>query len=155
MMAMGGNMVNTGEYIIIAGLFIQLTFFGCFVVVTGLFHRRMTLRPTPESLDPKVRWTRYLTALYVTSGLILTRSLFRVIEYIMGNDGAIMRKEVYMFIFDSVLMLIALVWLNWYHPSEIGLLLRGEKSVEHGLQLILPHRSRSGTFSTNSSDSEM
>ncbi|KAK7699468.1 hypothetical protein SLS64_011606 [Diaporthe eres] len=79
LMAAGESLLKTGENIIIAGLFVQLAFFGFFVVAAGVFHRRMSLVPTAKASDPAVRWQKYLMTLYVTSALILVRSIFRVI----------------------------------------------------------------------------
>lgn len=62
--------------------------------------------------------------------------MFRVIEFIEGNDGHLMRSEVWVFVFDGMLMLLVLVWMNWFHPGEIGLLIRGEESITNGLELM-------------------
>ncbi|KAF7549474.1 hypothetical protein G7Z17_g6359 [Cylindrodendrum hubeiense] len=138
----GGGMMaisslsKLGEKVIVGGLFVQLIFFGCFIAVAAVFHRRMAAAPTPRASDPQVRWTQYLTTLYVTGILILIRSVFRVIEFIQGNHGALMRSEVYVFVFDGLLMLVALAWMNWFHPGEIGLLLRGDEPIKNGLELV-------------------
>jgi hypothetical protein len=58
-------------------------------------------------------------ALYGASMLILIRSVFRVIEYSMGNNGFLLKREVFLYIFDSVLMLATMVVLNAIHPGEI------------------------------------
>ncbi|KAL1631052.1 hypothetical protein SLS56_004575 [Neofusicoccum ribis] len=124
----GGNstMVNAGNNLIIAGLVIQVLFFSLFIVTASLFHRRMAQFPTTKSLQPEIRWRQYLFTLYLVSVLILIRSLFRVVEYCQGTDGYLLSKEVFMYLFDSLLMLAVMVYMNWKHPSEIGLLLRGE-----------------------------
>ncbi|KAH7213124.1 RTA1 like protein-domain-containing protein [Fusarium oxysporum] len=137
----GNNLMKIGEYIIIGGLFFQLAIFGIFIVVVSVFHRRMNRSPTSKSLEPSIRWRHYLTTLYITSGFIWVRSLFRVIEYLDGNDGYLMRTEAFMFVFDATLIWIVMVWMNWYHPSEIGLLLRNELPVTTGFEL-LPFRQR-------------
>lgn len=46
-----------------------------------------------------------MSLLYVASGLIFVRSLFRLIEYIEGNGGVLLSSEVYLYIFDALLML--------------------------------------------------
>ncbi|SCV58343.1 related to RTM1 protein [Fusarium fujikuroi] len=135
------NLMKIGEYVIIGGLFFQLIIFGIFIVVVSVFHRRMNRSPTNKSLEPSIRWRHYLTTLYVTSGFIWVRSLFRVIEYLDGNDGYLMRTEAFLFVFDATLIWIVTVWMNWYHPSEIGLLLRNESPVTNGFEL-LPFRPR-------------
>ncbi|WKT40374.1 RTA-like protein [Fusarium oxysporum f. sp. vasinfectum] len=94
-----------------------------------------------QSAEPSIRWRHYLTTLYITSGFIWVRSLFRVIEYLDGNDGYLMRTEAFMFVFDATLIWIVMVWMNWYYPSEIGLLLRNEIPVANGFEL-LPFRQR-------------
>jgi hypothetical protein len=33
-------------------------------------------------------------------------------------------------------MFIVLAWMNWFHPSEVGLLLRGNQPITNGLQLL-------------------
>jgi hypothetical protein len=137
----GNNLMKIGEYVIIGGLFFQLAIFGIFIVVVSVFHRRMKRSPTNKSLEPSIRWRHYLTTLYITGGFIWVRSLFRVIEYLDGNDGYLMRTEAFMFVFDATLIWIVMVWVNWYHPSEIGLLLRNELPVTNGFEL-LPFRQR-------------
>ncbi|CAM1505775.1 Fc.00g114120.m01.CDS01 [Cosmosporella sp. VM-42] len=158
LMASSDSLVTVGENVIIGGLFVQLAFFCCFVVVTALFHRRMLLAPTEKSQEPQIRWKTYLITLYVTSLLILIRSVFRVVEYIEGNDGPLMKSEVYVFVFDGALMLGALAWMNWFHPSEIGLLLRGDQPIKNGLELVKVGRGhsriRSGTSESLSSQRE-
>ncbi|KAH6989122.1 RTA1 like protein-domain-containing protein [Ilyonectria sp. MPI-CAGE-AT-0026] len=125
-----------GEKIVVAGLFVQLAFFGFFIVVAYIFHRRMRAAPTQKARNPDIKWQLYLLTLYVTSFLILVRSVFRVIEYIQGSDGALLSNEIYIYIFDALLMWIVVVWMNYFHPSEIGLLLRGEKTYKNGFELL-------------------
>ncbi|KAM5347655.1 hypothetical protein ACJ41O_007479 [Fusarium nematophilum] len=127
---------DLGENITVVGLFVQLAFFGLFITVAALYHRRLLRAPTARASDPKVRWQAYLITLYVTGALIWVRSLFRAIEFIQGNNGSLMRSEAYVFIFDGLLMLIVLAWMNWFHPSEIGLLLRGNQPITNGFQLL-------------------
>jgi hypothetical protein len=149
--------MHTGENLIIVGLFLQLAFFGFFVVVAGIFHWRLVKanppnsRPTHASgsletsaslrgLTSKTEassepaqvsysqqglnindlpWKRHLYALYSSSALILVRSLFRVIEYLQGNGGYLLRHEVFLYVFDATLMLGVMVLFNWIHPSEV------------------------------------
>lgn len=132
----GNNFMEIGEKTIIVGLFVQLFVFGFFIVTAALFHRRMALVPTAKAHQPEIRWKYYLLTLYVTSVLIWVRSVFRVIEYLQGNKGELMTTEVYIYIFDATLMFLVMVWMNWFHPSEIGLLLRGEPPIKNGLELM-------------------
>lgn len=139
----GGSLssLHTGETLIIAGLFAQLAFFSLFVIVAGIFHYRLlndkpvrrqlslqfwkrspvsTARASRDNINiTGLPWKRHIYILYTTSILILVRSIFRIIEYIQGNDGYLLSKEVYLYVFDAVLMLAVMVLFNWVHPSQI------------------------------------
>uniref|UniRef100_A0A8H7KDB7 RTA1 domain protein n=1 Tax=Bionectria ochroleuca TaxID=29856 RepID=A0A8H7KDB7_BIOOC len=157
LMAINADLMKIGEKVIIGGLFVQLAFFGFFIIVAALFHYRMRQNPTSQASQPRIRWQIYLMTLYVTGTLIWIRSLFRAIEFIEGNMGPLMRQEVYVFVFDGMLMFIVLLWMNWFHPSEIGLLLRGDEPIRNGLELVMMRpigSSRSKTMESLSSSSE-
>ena len=132
-------LLHTGEKIIIVGLFLQLLFFGLFIFVAVIFHRRLSkttkskssrsfgsrnsqssharLASTSDSQD--LPWKRHMYALYVASALIMIRSVFRVIEYLQGNNGYLLRREAFLYIFDALLMLIVMVLFNWIHPAQV------------------------------------
>ena len=116
--------IHAGEKIIIGGLVVQLLFFGCFIVTSAIFHVRMRRCPTARVLERPTRWETHLNVLYGASSLILLRSLFRLIEYAQGNDGYLISHEVFLYVFDSTLMLITMTLLAWIHPSEITALLK-------------------------------
>ncbi|KAI4671000.1 uncharacterized protein J4E88_009395 [Alternaria novae-zelandiae] len=137
--------LHTGEKIIIGGLFVQLLFFGFFIVVSAVFHYRVSRdlplkrRYSPfscfksrqsheivqtwttvsrASLD-ELPWKRHLFNLYFASALIMVRSIFRVVEYLGGNAGYLLSHEVYLYIFDALLMFFVMVAFNWTHPSQV------------------------------------
>lgn len=119
----GNNSYKTGESIIVAGLFLQLLFFGLFIVVAVVFHIRIRKAQRSSHLLPRATqedWEKYLYALYAGSGLIVIRSVFRVIEYLMGNDGYLLRHEVFLYIFDAVPMLFVMVLFNVVHPGFLA-----------------------------------
>lgn len=148
-------LLHAGEKIIVVGLFLQLTFFGFFIVVAGLFHHRFSKAvdrlatrsvhvPTttqsskrhmrrqssrasacyattqnPSINTQKLPWRRHMYVLYIASGLIMVRSVFRVVEYLQGNNGYLLRHEVYLYIFDALFMLVVMCLFNWVHPAQI------------------------------------
>ncbi|KKZ63099.1 hypothetical protein EMCG_00309 [[Emmonsia] crescens] len=122
--------LSLGQKIIIVGLCIQLIFFGLFIIVSVIFHRRMAASPTTASLSIRVSWRKYLYSLYAVSVLIMIRSIFRVAEYVQGADGTLLRNEAYLYIFDAALMWILMVLLNVVHPGVISELLRGDAMLK-------------------------
>lgn len=110
---------DKGETIVIVGLAVQILFFGLFMVSTLVFHRRINRDPTQRSMVMNVPWRRLLVVLYATSLLILVRSVFRVIEYIMGHDGVLQSKEVFIYVFDILLLAGVAVIFNVFHPSQV------------------------------------
>jgi hypothetical protein len=115
----GNGNVNLGQDIITAGLGIQVLFFGFFIIVGGMFHYRLKRSPTTRSQSPDIPWKRYMWALYIASICILIRSVFRVVEYVMGQSGYLLSHEIFLYIFDATLMLLAMAIYNLLHPSKI------------------------------------
>jgi hypothetical protein len=111
--------VKLGQNVITAGLGIQVLFFGLFIIVAGVFHIRIHKVPTSRSRSSTIPWERHLFVLYSASALILIRSVFRIIEYVMGDNGVLLSTEIYLYIFDATLMFLAMVLFNIYHPSAI------------------------------------
>ncbi|KAL2012765.1 hypothetical protein VTN00DRAFT_290 [Thermoascus crustaceus] len=122
--------LNTGEKIIIVGLFVQIVFFGFFIVVAGSFHLRFTrhnqrkqiMTPTftaTTTTMTTIPWKKHLYALYIASALVMIRSIFRVVEYLMGNNGYLLRHEHFLYVFDATLMFGVMVLFNVVHPSEV------------------------------------
>ncbi|KAL0572732.1 envelope glycoprotein [Marasmius crinis-equi] len=117
-----GDHTTTGRNVILGGLGLQILFFGLFIVVALIFHVRMHRSPTAAALahqeQAPVSWRRMLLVLYFASQLIIIRSGFRLVEYIQGHDGALMRKERWLYMFDALLMAQTVLVFNWYHPSR-------------------------------------
>ena len=130
--------VKLGQIVILLGLFVQIIFFGLFIVVTYIFYRRMGANPTRKALSPEMPWKKYMYALFAVSALIVIRSLFRIIEYAQGNGGSIMRHEVLLYLFDSVLMFAVLVTLNVMHPSQIILRSFHVVVMDHNIERDIP-----------------
>ncbi|PBK96439.1 RTA1-domain-containing protein [Armillaria gallica] len=107
--------VNLGQTIIIIGLVVQIVWFGGFILVSAVFHYRMRVVPI---IIERNSWRTFMYALYAASTMIMVRSVFRVVEYAGGNDGYLMRSEVWLYIFDSVLMAGVVTLFNIYHPSD-------------------------------------
>lgn len=112
------ELYEIGEKIIIVGLFVQICIFSFFLFTSLDFHRRQARQAgTTKSArqTSPIPWKRHLYVLYVTSALILFRSVFRVIEYLQGNRGHLNSYEIYLYIFDAVLMFaVMVIFAIWY-----------------------------------------
>ncbi len=51
--------------------------------------------------------------------MIMIRSIFRIAEYVMGQDGYLLGHEYFLYIFDGALMWLTMVLFNICHPSSI------------------------------------
>jgi hypothetical protein len=117
MMAKGQNSGDIGKKLIVIGLFVQVAFFGCFIIVMSLFVWRIYHRPTPVSSSLKRtrpafgNWKHGLTVLVISSIFIFVRSVYRIVEYLQGTDGYLQSHEVFLFAFDSVLIFVSVVML--------------------------------------------
>lgn len=82
---------------------------------------RLHLGIKKEPLEPvrKMRAIRMLYIMYAVLFLITVRIIFRLVEWSNGLDSTIPNHEVYLYVFDSTPMLIALVLLNIVHPGYI------------------------------------
>ena len=109
--------MTTGKTLVVTGLCLQVVFFGFFVICGGRFHQRILQSPTLASTNTS--WKKYIYTLYAASIIILIRSVFRVVLFAESNDGFLMRNEVFLYIFDSVLMLSVVVLFNIVHPGAI------------------------------------
>jgi RTA1 like protein len=112
------KLAKVGQGIVVAGLFVQLLMFGLFIATTIVFHTRHLRRDTSDSYASKA-WRRSLLLLCSVSALIMVRSLFRIVEYIMGQDGYLLGHEWTLYIFDSVPMFLVTVLFYFQEPVNI------------------------------------
>lgn len=141
-MSGGGSRTNLGRYIILTGLSLQITLFGLFVFVAYLFHTRIRTQRTEASHRPEIKWEVMLTILYVVSGIIMIRNLFRVVETSGGRSGYLLQHEWPLYVFDSIPMVAVVAILLYWFPTLIRPTKYSRDSVE--VQPVLGHRQRSG-----------
>lgn len=112
-----------GTDLIIAGLFLQIAFFGFFIIVMSIFQVRIYREPTSLSTSTRYipsamrNWQMVIVTLFVCSVLIFIRSVVRAIEYIQGNDGYIISHEIYLYMLDGLLMFLQ---MTVYCLQDVG-----------------------------------
>lgn len=113
------KMIKIGQDIILAGLFIQLFIFGIFVATAVIFHMRLRKSPTKESLELELEWVKMLWVLYALSAFIMIRNVYRVVEYIQGNDGYLRTSEWPTYVFDAAIMSSVMAVMFWWYPNML------------------------------------
>ncbi|KAH7166448.1 RTA1 like protein-domain-containing protein [Dactylonectria macrodidyma] len=124
--------LDNGAKVIIAGLFVQLICFGVFIIIAVAFHR--SIRRSPTGRSHAMPWKKHMRVLYIGSLFIMVRSVFRAAEYLQGFNGYLLQHEVYLYIFDAILMLLVMILFNWIHPAEITAIL-AQSGNSYGLKL--------------------
>lgn len=126
-----GSMSKMGQNIVLAGLILQILTFVLFMVTAIVFEKRMKAASTPESTQGGLLWKKHLFCLYAVCAMILLRSVFRVIEYGLGNDGYLLANEWPTYVLDAVPMFVAMICFGYWYPSELQLsLVKSESETE-------------------------
>ncbi|KAJ5106232.1 hypothetical protein N7456_002907 [Penicillium angulare] len=123
------SLTKMGQDIVLAGLVLQIVTFVLFVVTAVTFARRMGKAPTAATIQSDVPWKQHLYSLYTVSAMILIRSIFRVVEYGLGNDGYLLGHEWPTYVFDAVPMFFAMVCFAIWYPSELQPFLKTSSSA--------------------------
>jgi hypothetical protein len=120
MMAQEG-MAKTGQTIMLIGLFIQLFFFGVFLVISLIFWKRIHSSSKSFSIPQysKYSWLALLKLLLCAAVIVILRCIFRVIEFGQGHDGYLASHEVYMYLFDTAPMFAVQIMFHLVHAADI------------------------------------
>ncbi|KAL0941404.1 rta1 domain-containing protein [Colletotrichum truncatum] len=128
LMVKDGNQ-KMGQNLIVAGLVIQIVLFGIFWLTSIIFHIRLAKYPTEASINGGSPWKSGLWMLYIVSCFIMVRSIFRLIEYILGGDGYPLQNEWTLYVFDATLMFFVMVAYAWRFPSAFQIRKNGHPST--------------------------
>ncbi|MCJ1388816.1 hypothetical protein MMC18_001666 [Xylographa bjoerkii] len=140
------NTVHVGDCIIVAGLGLQILMFAGFMMCCLSFNIRFRAHIAKTGATSDIPWQSCLNMLYSTSLAVLVRNIYRVIEFIMGQDGYLLSNEWPTYVFDGALMLLVMIgFFIWYpsqlHPSSrdsmVELATDGASSAEHGRAMKL------------------
>ena len=133
LMASGGN-TSLGHDLVIVGLVIQVVMFALFIITAVIFQMRMHQYPTRQAFDHDLPWKQHLYTLYTVSLLIMARSIFRVVEYAMGQDGYPLTHEWTLYVFDALLMFVVMVIYGVFFPSQLQLRRQKTEGSHIGLE---------------------
>lgn len=119
MMAKTEDALSLANSIVVAGLVVQIAFFGFFVLVALMFHKRIQNQPTSISRTMAEPWVGLLYVLYISSVLVLIRYIYRVAEYVEGSTGTLQQNETWLYLFDALPMAVVSLLFCAYHPSRV------------------------------------
>lgn len=116
--------IKAGEGLLRASILLQLISFFLFVLLEYIFHHRcnkagiLDPKPLAESTEnaDKVRHVLYL--MYISSIIISSRHIFRVVDVFQGYTGYLQRHEWPLFVFDGLFMFANALMLNIWHPMS-------------------------------------
>ncbi|KAJ9151320.1 Rta1 domain-containing protein [Pleurostoma richardsiae] len=110
-----GSAADAGVGILIAGLVIQVVTFCAYGVILARFRSlvaRLAVPGAPEG------WRWVLRAVYVSSALILLRSVYRVVEFAEGVHGYAFTHEWMFWVFEALPMIVAITVFCIWHPAK-------------------------------------
>ncbi|KAF4992066.1 hypothetical protein FGRMN_7417 [Fusarium graminum] len=117
--------IETGHALIKTSLLLQIIVAVLFVALAITFHHRCVTSSIKSDRLAKPLWTLYLSML-----MILSRTIYRVVEYFgiadfrYGPDfdpasvSVVVRYEWYFYVFEAVMMLVNTVMFNVRHPRR-------------------------------------
>jgi len=111
--------VQIGNWIVTGGLALQLALFVGFIWCCVTFQRRFRAHVKRTGVTIDVPWRTSLYMLYGTSLAIMVRNVFRVIEFVGGQDNYLFTNEWATYVFDAVPMLFVMVGFFIWYPSQL------------------------------------
>ncbi|KAK9847348.1 hypothetical protein MYU51_019559 [Penicillium brevicompactum] len=114
------NLAKLGQKIALIGLFIQVLFFGLFLIVSIIFLKRMSVSGVDNSTYcGKRSWHALFQILLVASVVILGRCIFRIIEFAQGHNGGIESNELLVYLFDALPMAAVQILFHFVHAGDV------------------------------------
>lgn len=107
---------ENGRRIIVGGSALQIALFVLFLTVLIIFQLRLKKNPTPQSIEYRQQpsnlrnWKMIIVSLYISSVFMILRSLLVCFQHGQGANGHISKYEGYMYVFDSTLMFLSMLF---------------------------------------------
>lgn len=124
------EMADLGQKIMLVGLFVQLLFFGFFLVIAVVFFRRLKNSPAGRMVPRYGRheWSALLKMMLCAAVVVIARCVFRVVEFAQGHSGYLASREVFVYVCDTLPMLLVQVMFHFVRADEVF----GSRSMRMG-----------------------
>lgn len=126
--------IRLSRIILIAGLATQLVALSVFILTSWVVYRRIK----QQSLPISVSWKRYFRAIEVATVVMIVRSTVRAIEFLEGEGGFVISHEIFIYLFDALLMFALMVILFVIHPGRLMKETKGAKGYREGSEEYIP-----------------
>ncbi|KAL1616177.1 hypothetical protein SLS56_011501 [Neofusicoccum ribis] len=106
--------------IVYAGIGHHIIFMIVFMIVTAIFHFRITRNPTVRSSTTNSNWAQFLWLFYASCIVLIFRNVLRFIQFMQGADGTLNSKEIYLVAFDSIPVFLIMAVFSFRHPRLLN-----------------------------------
>ncbi|KAL9589918.1 MAG: hypothetical protein Q9203_001273 [Teloschistes exilis] len=116
--------IQVGKDLLRASILLQVISFFLFVVLEYVFHRRciragiLAPKPNADANKNAQKLRRILYLMYISSVIISSRHIFRVVDVWQGYTGYLEQHEWPLYVFDGAFMFANTVMLNIWHPMR-------------------------------------
>ncbi|KAF4556985.1 RTA1-like protein 12 [Elsinoe fawcettii] len=112
------NTLDIGNWVILAGLVLQIIIFFGFIATITSFHIRFSGYSSEKKVaspDVSNKTLKQIYFLYTASVLITARNIYRVLEFGLGQEGYLIKHEWTLIAFDGALMVMVLLISNYWY----------------------------------------
>ncbi|KAM0350582.1 hypothetical protein ACHAPU_003066 [Fusarium lateritium] len=116
--------LNIGKTLGLVGVSTQIAGFGLFTIAAIRFHftsRKLNSDFANQNQDKHgivKKWTTMLVVINVSCLLILIRSIYREIDFAGGRNGKTHQQEWYLYVFDTLPILLVIFLYNIFFPAN-------------------------------------
>ncbi|KAF5532351.1 7-aminocholesterol resistance [Fusarium phyllophilum] len=134
--------ITKGRTILIAGLIVQLCALSIFILTSLYLYIRIRQETGPFLDSSLVRWRRYFRTIEAVTVIMIIRSIVRAVEYLQGQGGFVISQEVFIYLFDALLMFLVMLLFLIVHPGRLikngtGMKWRGQTQINEAAEDIM------------------
>ncbi|KAF5593747.1 7-aminocholesterol resistance [Fusarium pseudoanthophilum] len=134
--------ITKGRTILIAGLIVQLCALSIFILTSLYLYIRIRQETGPFLDSSLVRWRRYFRTIEAVTVIMIIRSIVRAVEYLQGQGGFVISHEVFIYLFDALLMFLVMLLFLIVHPGRLvkngtGMKWRGQTQINEAAEDIM------------------
>ncbi len=117
--------IQIGQIILLTGLGFGLASFTVFMVIVTIFLRRVNRSQTDNAarvMTLSKNWKQIMIPMYISIACIVIRTIYRLVEFSFGWTGPVNATEWYLYVFDTIFMVIATTIYLIFWPATYGIL---------------------------------